>query len=459
MNRRLPWIAAACAAATAAIAADGPPSPADELRVWRDPAFRRRLLDDAAVRTDVEPRMTEVERAQMEKILPLLGAPKTLPVGRRLLEQAATATNGCAAFDFMLGHTFFLANEPEAAAAWYERATAKFSSFLRAWKQLGVALVRAGRFDRAAAALGRAIELGATDGTTYGLLGFAHMQTERHASAETAYRLAVMLQPQVMDWRLGLARCLFKQGRYAEAAALCDEMIRMEPDRPEYRVLQANAYLGMKQTAKAVEVYEQLDLVGQATAEALQTLGDIHVNDGYLDLAADAYRRALEKRAEAPERALRNAEVLAARGAHDLARELAGRIRAVGGERLDAAARKRLLKLEARAAAARGAPAEEQVALLQEIAALDPLDGEALILLAQHHAGAGRLEEAVLLFERAAAIESSEAEARLRHAQALVRAARYAEAVPLLKRAQELRPRDDVARYLEQVERMARARR
>lgn len=35
---------------------------------------------------------------------------------------------------------------------------------------------------------------------------------------------------------------------------------------------------------------------------------------------------------------------------------------------------------------------------------------------------------------------------------------RYAEAVPLLKRAQEINPRDDVARYLEQVERIARAR-
>jgi hypothetical protein len=40
-----------------------------------------------------------------------------------------------------------------------------------------------------------------------------------------------------------------------------------------------------------------------------------------------------------------------------------------------------------------------------------------------------------------------------------VRNARYADALPLLKRAQELRPREDVARYQEQVERMARMKR
>jgi len=62
------------------------------------------------------------------------------------------------------------------------------------------------------------------------------------------------------------------------------------------------------------------------------------------------------------------------------------------------------------------------------------------------------------MFERAAGIGQYEAEASLRHAQCLVRAGRYRQAVPLLKRTQELRPREDVGRYLEQVERVARAR-
>ena len=45
------------------------------------------------------------------------------------------------------------------------------------------------------------------------------------------------------------------------------------------------------------------------------------------------------------------------------------------------------------------------------------------------------------------------------HAQLLVAQSRFDEALPLLRRAQELKPREDVARYMEQIERVARARR
>ena len=52
---------------------------------------------------------------------------------------------------------------------------------------------------------------------------------------------------------------------------------------------------------------------------------------------------------------------------------------------------------------------------------------------------------------------TEEFEAKVRLGQLLVSQVRYDEALPLLKRAQELAPRDEVARYVEQVERVARA--
>jgi Flp pilus assembly protein TadD len=96
--------------------------------------------------------------------------------------------------------------------------------------------------------------------------------------------------------------------------------------------------------------------------------------------------------------------------------------------------------------------------VLEEIVALDPLDGEALMLLGQHHARSGETERAIFYYERAESLESFEAAARVRHAQLLVARSDFREAVPLLKRAQELKPHDELARYLEQVERLARAR-
>ena len=77
--------------------------------------------------------------------------------------------------------------------------------------------------------------------------------------------------------------------------------------------------------------------------------------------------------------------------------------------------------------------------------------------LGQHYEREGDRERAIFYYERAMNIEDFEADATLRKAQVLVADSKYTEAVPLLKRAQELDPRDNVARYLEQVERIARS--
>jgi len=81
------------------------------------------------------------------------------------------------------------------------------------------------------------------------------------------------------------------------------------------------------------------------------------------------------------------------------------------------------------------------------------------MLLGQHHARQGEPDRAILYYERAASVAACEVQAKIRHAQVLVGLGRYGEAVPLLRRAQEIKPRDDIARYLEQVERIAKARR
>jgi Flp pilus assembly protein TadD len=95
---------------------------------------------------------------------------------------------------------------------------------------------------------------------------------------------------------------------------------------------------------------------------------------------------------------------------------------------------------------------------LEEIVELDPLDGEALMLLGQHYTDGQDLEQAEFYYERAQNIEEYEVGASIRLAQLLVLREKYTEAVPLLRRAQELEPREDVAGYLEQVEKLSRAR-
>jgi tetratricopeptide (TPR) repeat protein len=315
--------------------------------------------------------------------------------------------------------------------------------------------MRLGNFKDAQRALTKTIQLGGGDGLTFGLLGFALGGTDDQIGAESAYRMASMLDPTVLDYRMGLARALFKQRRFAEAATLAGTLVAQYPDRGDLWMLQANAYAGMNELKKAAENLELVDRLGQSTAESLHLLGDIYTNDELTDLAASAYLRAIAKDGKADvARALRAAKALAARAAHAECEQVLGAIDKAFAAKMDDGAKKDALKLRARIAVARGA-GEDEARILEQTVALDPLDGEALILLGQYHARNGKPDLAILQYERAAGVPAFEADAKIRHAQLLVGQARYAEALPLLRRAQQVKPRDNVQQFLDQVERVA----
>ncbi len=303
------------------------------------------------------------------------------------------------------------------------------------------------------------IELGGGDAYSYGLLGFAYATKEDYQAAEVAYRNALLLQPKNTEWRLGLTRCVFKQEKFEDAATLLSVLIDRFPEKPEFWLLQAHSYLGMKKPLKAAANLEAVDLMGKASADTLYSLGDIYVSEDLPDAAVRAYCRALDVEASQPAtRPLRAAEVLASHAALLQARQVTQHLKQTLENQMSDADRRRLLKLEARLSMAEGTSTDQTAGVLEEMVKLDPLDGEALLLLGQHYAHQGQSDRAIFWYERAASIDSFEATGKLRKAQVYVQMRRYNDALPLLRRVQELKPREDVARYLEQVERAARAR-
>jgi tetratricopeptide (TPR) repeat protein len=428
--------------------------------IFRSPAFRERFAESYLAETDIEPQVSDEDREVLLEVSELLAtapADNPGPVIDQAISrlQAAAGPSAGAAVDCTLGSLLFQRERGADAIPFFERAVGKFAKFRRAWNNLGFARMRLGNTKAAALAFVRVLELGGGNAATYGLLGFAHASNEDFLAAESAYRMAALLDPATIDWRIGLAHTFLKQRRFAEAAGLCGALLVANPDRADLWLRQANAYVGMNEPRRAIENLELVDRLGQATADSLAMLGDIYVNEDLADLAADAYLRSIQKGAQGkPDRALRAAKALAARSAHaDSARLLEG-IDAVWTGRLDDATRKDMLKLRARLAVATGG-GEAEAKILEQIVALDPLDGEALILLGQYHGRNGQPDLAVLQYERAAGIPAFEADAKVRHAQLLVGQGKNAEALPLLKRAQQVKPRDHVQQFLDQVERLA----
>jgi tetratricopeptide (TPR) repeat protein len=487
-----------------------------DLNIWTDPRFERQFDESYIADTEIEPRVTTLEREVMLEVIETLKAASELEDEQAKILKQDEAVKliqdnyndaSSAVYDFTLGNIFFEQEKLDEAAAAYRDAVTKHRKFRRAWRALGMVYVRQSKWDQAIPTLTRVIDLGGGDAISYGLLGFAYSSVNNPVSAESAYRQAILLEPDRIDWKMGLARSFFRQERFAEAVALTKKMLEADPNRVDLWLLQANAYLQMDKPMAAAENYELVDRMGKSTPATLNMLGDIYINKELYDLGVNAYVRALKLDDETKaDRAIRAAKVLTARGELDLANSMIGTVQEMRGDELTDDQQIDLLRMQSRIAVANGKTGEE-IAILEEIIKLDPLDGEALILLGQHassvaldsnrsaeqakadaeaaaekaeaddadeqvKAEAAKLAEeadkaesnknekvarAVFYYERAAAIEEFEADAKVRQAQLLVKLGRYEEALPLLRRAQQVKPRENVQQYLEQVERVARS--
>jgi tetratricopeptide (TPR) repeat protein len=444
--------AMAFAAASGGIAQE--PAPTGGQDFWSDPEFQKQFLGSYGVLSELEPRLSAVEKQQLEKIIPLLSA--NTPAAKKALEKAATPQSS-ALFDFTLGNLAFQAGDMDEARQRFLTAVGKFPNFRRAHKNLALVEARSEHYEAAIREFSRVVELGGGDAITYGLLGHAYLATSQFMSGESAFRSAALLQPDSLDWRIGLIQCLLRQQKFPETVSLADELLKTMPERADLWLMQAGALAGMGEPRKAAENYEIVRRMGKASVGNLNALGDLYAHEAYWVLAEGAYREALAKDpGQPPQRPLRNLEVLLQGGVTEQAMDLLTAIRAAYGKSLPEDEEKKLLRLEARLSAARG-KGEDASKALEAIVALDPMDGEALLLLGQHYSQSNDAERAIFCYERAESLEPFEAEARLRHARILATQGRYREAVPLLKRVQEIKPRDDVARYLEQVEKLSRS--
>src|SRR5438477_9026796 len=245
---------------------------ADLAAIWNDPVFQKQFIGAYGINAEIEPRVTPEEVKILEKVRPLMAndLPKAEETLRKQMKPECSAI-----LDFTLGGICFQQDKMDAALENYQKAVGKFPSFRRAWRNLGLIHARNSKFDESIAAFTKMIELGGGDAYSYGLLGFAYAAKQDYQPAEAAYRNALLLQPENTEWRLGLTRCVFKQEKFEDAAALLDALIARYPEKADFWLLQAHTYLGLKQPLKAALNLEAVDRLGKGTAEGLRTLGDI----------------------------------------------------------------------------------------------------------------------------------------------------------------------------------------
>jgi len=445
--RTLPCILLQALLITSAMGAD-----LDLDDIFQTPEFRARFAASYGFNSAVEPTITPAERQLLDEVAAILAT--NLPAAsQRLLE--STTTNSSAALDFTLGNFLFQQQQLEAAATRYRTALKKMPDFLRAHKNLALIQFQEAQYADSLASLLKSVALGEADELTYGLIGHCHHRLGNHASAEAAYRQALLFNPANENWKQGLASSLLEQRRLGEAAAWLEELLILKPDRADLWLAQADTYLGRDDVDRAAANYELLRRMGKASTGSLLNLGDIYVNRGLPTEAVNAYTEALHKK-QSPDlnRMIRVARVLLEQQhPKESARLVAALERDLPTKPDD------LLRLKARIAFVQG-NTDSAIVSLESLLEQNPADGETLILLGDHYARAGEKtdqERAALLYERASRIEGFAARAMVQQAVMLVRRGQYKRAILLLKNAQAVEPKPNVAEYLTRLERLSAA--
>jgi tetratricopeptide (TPR) repeat protein len=279
---------------------------------------------------------------------------------------------------------------------------------------------------------------------------------EDHLAAETAYRNAILQQPDIRDWQMGLARTLNAQGRYQETVSLFDAYLARNAEDAAAWKLQANAYLGMDRPLEAAVNLESVRVLGEADTASLKLLGDIYMNAGIWDLAREAYAAVLEGDEDGSrfEAGLRSADLLYRSQAESEADKMAALVRSGYGQGLSEEDDLRLTTLEAKIARGLGEDAKA-ARLLESIVERDGTRGDAILELARYHRDQGNNQRAMLLLERAQNLDGFEFDALLERAQFMVADRRYVEASGLLRRALELKREPRLERFLARVEEAA----
>lgn len=450
---------------------------AAELEMWQDPSFQKKFIESYAAESDIEPVVNDVEKEDLREVLRLMAVNDETDanVARKARDEAAGLLTGLRGdkanpiFDYLLGNIYFQRDQLGPAAEAFEAAVAKKSNYRRALLNLGLTYARQKKVGKCIKPLTKVIELGGGNDLCYGLLGYAYASKDDFLAAESAYRMAVLMDPNRVDYKVGLADSLLKQQRYEDTISMTNLLLAKDPERAEMWKLQAFAYLGQEKTTKAAESLEIVDRLGHSTEQTLYTLAGIYVNEGIYDMASRRYVQALERQKNDPNAsvdiAINGADVMARGKAYKEAKELIAYLEE--NRKLDKPEKMRVLKLRARIALAQGAGAEE-AKVLEEIVALDPLDGDAMIQLGRYYSRQTHddlspnegydVDKAVSNFARAAKLDKYEAEAKFLHGRLLADTGKFDQALPLLRRVQQLQPGNtDLNKYITYVQHRAKS--
>ncbi|MBC2606503.1 tetratricopeptide repeat protein [Pelagicoccus albus] len=416
-----------------------------------NPEFRARFAESYVAESSTNPNITATEKGLFDEVVPLIGTDPAAAIVK--ISQSINAESS-AAFDFILGNLYYQEGDVDSAIESYATAVKKFPNYAQAYYNLGRAYVANNDFANALKGLQKSLEIKAADGSMYGLIGYCYLNMDRPATALDAYRVAIMLDPDSRDWKLGQLQCLIALERPQEAIGLLYEFIKAEPTNADWWKLQSNQFLLTDETAKAAANLTVVKDMGKADGSTLGLLGDLLVNQGLVEPAVESYIAAMDKGGARAGRIIEIANSLIFMDKISSAETLLSKLESTLGDKLTSAQESSLLNVKARIAMSED-DIDGAAGFLATLVEKDPLNGGALLSLSELEKKRGDMAKAEYYAENASKIDDYAHQAFLALAQLNVGKRDYAAAAKYLREAQQIDPKDYVADYLLRIEQAA----
>jgi predicted O-linked N-acetylglucosamine transferase (SPINDLY family) len=159
---------------------------------------------------------------------------------------------------------------------------------------LGFVLREQGRIPEAREVLQRAVRVADKDADSHYLLGSV-LQATGPIDAEILHlQKAIALRPDFEPARHQLTGALFRAGRFAEAATLCDESLKILPESADLHFLRANLYVQANEKSLAIESCNRALALYPGLLAAQQMLSRLLFETEQFELAEASYRREIE---------------------------------------------------------------------------------------------------------------------------------------------------------------------
>lgn len=424
--------------------------PIDQL--WQSETFRKAYTASYGIDSKVEPLINEDEAFYLNEAAKLMVEADREAAIEKL--KSSDIADKSPALLFSLGNFHYEEGKPKDAIAYFEKAIKLFPNFRDAHRNLAMLEIQEGKLDASEKHLTRAIELGSQEGLTYGLLAYCHTQKKRLQAALSAYRMAQVTMPDEPQWQLGEAFTLQALDEAEKACSIYANLIEKNPTDPILWINQANAYAQKEDFANAIAHLEIANRMGDLSPQNRVVLGQMFLEQSIIDLALSNFQQSIQDKRVTVKTAIGSLSLLANNHYWKEVKQFGKQCSSLYQPELAVKENRKLRSAFQRTMAMAELETGESEAgakRVEKLLTTNPLDGDALLLLAKFREEKDQTEEAIILLEQAAVIPEKKAMALLSHGRILVNQFRYEEALKLLDESFAIAPTDSLKIYIEAI--------